>query len=119
MATNDDWLAEAVDRLKAQLIVVRTGPELTPGQRDRNALLDRQHRANVKTYVGNDDALLESLRAGEFPSWSFAWYGGYPLLEFYAPLYYFSVPVFRTAIWFVGLGATLYLALHVVLQVLL
>ena len=38
---------------------------------------------------------------------------------FYAPLYYFSVPIFRTAIWFVGLGATLYLALHVVLQVLL
>ena len=32
----------------------------------------------------------------------------------YAPLYYFNVPVFRTTIWFIGLGATLYLALHVV-----
>jgi len=31
----------------------------------------------------------------------------------YAPLYYFSVPIFRTAIWFVGLIATLYLAFYV------
>jgi len=28
----------------------------------------------------------------------------------YAPLYYFKVPVLKTAVWFVGLGATLYLA---------
>lgn len=28
----------------------------------------------------------------------------------YAPMYYFNVPVLRTAIWFVGLAATLYLA---------
>jgi len=32
----------------------------------------------------------------------------------YTPLYYFNVPIFRTATWFVGLGAMLYLALHVV-----
>lgn len=32
----------------------------------------------------------------------------------YAPLYYFSVPIFRTGIWFVSLFATLYLAIHVV-----
>ncbi|MDH3790279.1 MAG: MAPEG family protein [Rhodospirillales bacterium] len=36
----------------------------------------------------------------------------------YAPLYYFSVPIFRTAIWFVGLAATLYLAFHVVVHAL-
>ena len=30
----------------------------------------------------------------------------------YAPMYYFKVPVLRTAIWFVGLGATLTLAFH-------
>ena len=28
----------------------------------------------------------------------------------YAPMYYFKVPVLRTAVWFVGLGATLTLA---------
>jgi uncharacterized MAPEG superfamily protein len=28
----------------------------------------------------------------------------------YAPLYYFKVPVLKTAVWFVGLGATLVLA---------
>lgn len=28
----------------------------------------------------------------------------------YAPMYYFNVPIFRTAIWFVGLGATLTIA---------
>jgi uncharacterized MAPEG superfamily protein len=28
----------------------------------------------------------------------------------YAPLYYFKVPVLKTAVWFVGLGATLTLA---------
>lgn len=33
----------------------------------------------------------------------------------YAPLYYFSVPVFRTVIWFVGLGATLFLAIRVII----
>jgi len=30
----------------------------------------------------------EALRAGEFPGWSNAWYGGYPALEFYSPFYY-------------------------------
>lgn len=29
---------------------------------------------------------------------------------FYAPMYYFKVPILRTAIWFVGLAATIYLA---------
>lgn len=29
---------------------------------------------------------------------------------FYAPLYYFDVPYFKTSAWFVGLGATLTLA---------
>lgn len=28
----------------------------------------------------------------------------------YAPLYYFEVPVLKTTAWFIGLGATLYLA---------
>jgi len=28
----------------------------------------------------------------------------------YAPLYYFSVPILRTTVWFIGLGATLTLA---------
>lgn len=37
----------------------------------------------------------------------------------YTPLYYFSVPVFRTAIWFVGLAATLYLAFHVCVAALI
>jgi len=32
----------------------------------------------------------------------------------HAPMYYFSVPVLRTAIWFVGLLATLYLVFHVI-----
>jgi len=32
----------------------------------------------------------------------------------YAPLYYFNVPILRTAIWMVSLFATLYLAGHVV-----
>jgi len=32
----------------------------------------------------------------------------------YAPLYYFSVPIYRTATWFIGLGMILYLALHVI-----
>ncbi len=36
----------------------------------------------------------------------------------YAPLYYFSVPIFRTAIWFVGLAASIYLALHVIIVAL-
>ncbi len=31
----------------------------------------------------------------------------------YVPLYYFNVPILRTAIWFVALIATLYLAFHV------
>jgi len=33
----------------------------------------------------------------------------------YAPFYYFEVPILRTAIWMVGLGATLYLAIIVML----
>ncbi len=33
----------------------------------------------------------------------------------YVPLYYFNVPIFRTAIWFVSLTATLYLAIHIIL----
>ena len=36
----------------------------------------------------------------------------------YAPLYYFKVPIFRTAIWFIGFLATLYLAIHVILLAL-
>ena len=36
----------------------------------------------------------------------------------YAPMYYFSVPVLRTALWFVGLLASLYLAFHVVFPAL-
>lgn len=31
----------------------------------------------------------------------------------YAPLYYFNIPVLRTAVWFVGLIASLYLVAHV------
>ena len=31
----------------------------------------------------------------------------------FAPLYYFKVPIFRTAIWFVSLAAILYLAIHI------
>ena len=31
----------------------------------------------------------------------------------YAPMYYFKVPVLRTASWFVGLAATLTLAFHI------
>ena len=31
----------------------------------------------------------------------------------YAPMYYFKVPVLRTAIWFVGLGATLTIAFQI------
>ena len=38
---------------------------------------------------------------------------------FYAPLFYFSVPIFRTAVWFVSLGAILYLAFHLVFRALL
>ncbi|MBT3307467.1 MAG: MAPEG family protein [Alphaproteobacteria bacterium] len=34
----------------------------------------------------------------------------------YAPLYYFSVPIFRTSVWFISLGATLYLAGHVIAE---
>jgi len=34
----------------------------------------------------------------------------------YAPMYYFSVPVLRTAIWFVGLGATLTLAYQLLIS---
>lgn len=33
----------------------------------------------------------------------------------YAPFYYFSVPVLRTAAWFTGLAATLYLAFQIIL----
>ena len=36
----------------------------------------------------------------------------------FAPLYYFKVPVFRTAIWFVSLAAILFLGLHVILVAL-
>ena len=32
----------------------------------------------------------------------------------YAPLYYFKVPILRTAIWMVGLGATLVLAYQLI-----
>lgn len=34
----------------------------------------------------------------------------------YAPLYYFNVPIFRTAIWFVALFASLYLPLQVLIS---
>lgn len=33
-----DWLGEAIDRLRTRLVVIQTGSELTPGQRDRDAL---------------------------------------------------------------------------------
>lgn len=32
----------------------------------------------------------------------------------YAPLYYFKVPIFRTAIWFISLFATLYLVIQII-----
>lgn len=35
---------------------------------------------------------------------------------FYAPLYYFKVPILRTTIWFVGFIATIYLAIHVIME---
>lgn len=34
----------------------------------------------------------------------------------YAPMYYFSVPILRTAVWFVGLGATLTLAYQLLIS---
>jgi len=34
----------------------------------------------------------------------------------YAPLYYFNVPILRTAIWMVGLTVTLYLAFIVIMS---
>lgn len=37
----------------------------------------------------------------------------------YAPMFYFNVPVWRTAIWFVGLATALYLVIHVLVLALL
>jgi 6-pyruvoyl-tetrahydropterin synthase related domain len=35
--------------------------------------------------------VAEHLKAGQWPVWSNYWYGGYPLLHFYAPLYFVTV----------------------------
>ncbi|MGV6848402.1 MAG: MAPEG family protein [Marinibacterium sp.] len=36
----------------------------------------------------------------------------------YAPMFWFSVPILRTAIWFTGFGATLYIAVHAIVALI-
>lgn len=39
--------------------------------------------------------VYESLQGGELPLWSNRWYGGYPLLQFYPPLFFYLTTAFN------------------------
>jgi uncharacterized protein YecE (DUF72 family) len=56
------WLGEAADALRAELLVVATGPEVTTGQRDRDRLVDyfgRVPRAEGRILVWRATGLWE------------------------------------------------------------
>ena len=45
---------------------------------------------DAHSHLARSWMVSEALRAGAFPAWTNAWYGGYPLLEFHSPLYYYT-----------------------------
>ena len=68
MENGFSWLLEAAQRLAARLIVVRTGPELTPGQRDRDRLqtyFERFPRIDGQILVWHPTGLWEADAAQE------------------------------------------------------
>jgi len=46
------------------------------------------HGFDAKQHMSKAFAVTDVLAAGEWPTWSWRWYGGFPLLRFYGPLSY-------------------------------
>ncbi|MGE0384300.1 MAG: 6-pyruvoyl-tetrahydropterin synthase-related protein [Gammaproteobacteria bacterium] len=69
-------------------------------------------------HVATSGTVAAHLRQGTAPLWSNAWYGGYPMLEFYAPLYFYVTGVLTALSGDVHLATKLVLWLAHVASVL-
>ena len=86
--------------LLALCAVVIARPYLNPGQ---------VFMGDAETHLLRSWMVAEQLRDLQWPVWSNAWYGGFPLLEHYGPLYFIVTAVVTIAVGDIHLATKLIL----------